>query len=290
VNPRLLPIALAGCCLLALARGPGAVAATRLSPIPRVGRVLSGNWSGYAVHGQNARFDLAIGSWREPARACTDDRLGYSAFWVGLGGYSLTSDALEQIGTELDCNANGTDTLFGWYELLPAPSHQITAMVVRPGDRMTASVAVELDRVTLTLADDSRRERFLRTFSDRSIDLSSAEWIAEAPSQCASATRCRVLPLADYGSVSFTGAAVRTSSGARGSILDPRWDATEITLGAGRSERAQEAITPSSMPSPLRDDGRAFSIAFGAPAGRGAPPSPGPGGERLIQGVGRHAG
>ena len=36
-------------------------------------------------------------------------------------------------------------------------------------------------------------------------DTSSAEWIAEAPSQCDGSGSCQPLPLADFGTVQFTG-------------------------------------------------------------------------------------
>ena len=42
------------------------------------------------------------------------------AIWVGLGGYSLTSGELEQIGTEADCDAHGRASYYVWYELVPA--------------------------------------------------------------------------------------------------------------------------------------------------------------------------
>jgi hypothetical protein len=41
--------------------------------------------------------------------------------------------------------------------------------------------------------------------------VSSAEWIAEAPSRCVSSSSqdCHILSLADFGSVTFTGASAR---------------------------------------------------------------------------------
>jgi hypothetical protein len=44
--------------------------------------------------------------------------------WVGLGGYKLTSPAVEQVGTELDC-VGGHPSSSAWYELAPSASHRV---------------------------------------------------------------------------------------------------------------------------------------------------------------------
>ena len=80
------------------------------------------------------------GSWTQPHVSCRSKRASYSSVWVGIGGYSVTSPALEQIGTELDCTASGNVVSSAWYELVPAGSHT-TALTVRPGDRVRASAS-----------------------------------------------------------------------------------------------------------------------------------------------------
>ncbi len=61
----------------------------------------SSNWAGYAVHRQGVSFRSVTGTWRQPKVRCTPGKATYSAFWVGLGGYSLNAPALEQTGTEV---------------------------------------------------------------------------------------------------------------------------------------------------------------------------------------------
>jgi len=56
------------------------------------GSVESANWSGYAVTGSD--FTNATGSWTVSAVNCTKTPDTYSAFWVGIDGYS--SDTVEQ--------------------------------------------------------------------------------------------------------------------------------------------------------------------------------------------------
>ena len=68
---------------------------------------------------------------------------------------ATTSNALEQIGSEVDCSARGTVVSSAWYELVPAPSRTIR-MTVRPGDELSAEVTVAGHEVTLMLRDLTR--------------------------------------------------------------------------------------------------------------------------------------
>ena len=70
----------------------------------------SSNWAGYAVSGSGTgttptSFTAVSGSWVQAAATCTAGSPGYSAFWVGLGGFATGSRTLEQIGTEADCSS-----------------------------------------------------------------------------------------------------------------------------------------------------------------------------------------
>jgi Peptidase A4 family len=217
----------------------------------------SHNWAGYAAHRAGARFTKVSASWRQPVARCTPGRRTYSAFWVGLGGYSLSAKAMEQIGTELDCNAGGGETIGAWYELVPAATRDIS-MSVGGGDLITASVSVVGDRVTLRLLDVSDRQSFAATVTDPGLDVSSAEWIAEAPSDC-TAVGCTTLPLANFGAVRFTSASAWTSGGRGGAISSPLWRTTEIVLGySPRGSRAR------ATPTPLARGGHAFGVDFAA--------------------------
>ena len=129
-----------------------------------------------------------VGSWVQPKVTCTAGQPSYSAFWVGLGGFSTDAQALEQIGTESNCDARGRPVYAAWYEIVPAPSIPI-AMKIAPGDRLTAAVLVQGTQVTLQLTNTTRRVRTTRRVTVAQPDLTSAEWIAEAPSSCSSLGR-----------------------------------------------------------------------------------------------------
>src|SRR5947207_8395894 len=93
----------------------------------------SSNWAGYAVMRDGVRFARISAAWTITSVDCTSAQTQWSAVWVGLGGYDETSPALEQIGTEADCDASGRPRYSTWYELVPDVSHS-ARLRARPGD------------------------------------------------------------------------------------------------------------------------------------------------------------
>ena len=63
---------------------------------------VSANWAGYVTSGVDAvtgaakSFTAVSGTWVQPAASCADGPTA-SAFWVGLGGNSEGSQALEPV-------------------------------------------------------------------------------------------------------------------------------------------------------------------------------------------------
>jgi hypothetical protein len=137
-------------------------------------------------------------------------------------------------------------------------------MSISGGDVIRASVSVTGRLVTLSLADVTRRERFSQTIVADTLDVSSAEWIAEAPSECSSASQCADLPLADFRTVRFSGASALALGGRSGAISSPMWRTTRILLGY-RRRGATFVSNPSSsqaVPSALGDHGRGFVVRY----------------------------
>jgi len=171
----------------------------------------STNWSGYAVTGANGAFSSVSASWKEPTATCSGNRrrtAQYSSFWVGLDGYS--SSSVEQTGTDADCSGT-TPQYYGWYEMYPAYPVNFSN-TVRPGDSMSASVTFSgTETYTLVLKDSTQGWTQTITKNQTGLDRSSAEVITEAPS-----SNSGVLPLADFGTVSYsTSAANGTSLGSQ---------------------------------------------------------------------------
>ena len=225
----------------------------------------SSNWAGYAVHRSGVRYREVAAVWREPSVKCTAREPSYSAAWIGLGGYSVTSSALEQIGTEIDCSFAGQVRSSVWYELVPAPSRAVK-LTVRPGDLIEATVNVVGHTVWVSLADLTGHRSFTKTLHASSVDVSSAEWIIEAPSDCISATVCQTLPLANFGSATFGDAAAVSSTGLAGSISSRAWGATKVNLIQGGrrfvSSGVPASLTGAALTSALAARGTSFTVTY----------------------------
>lgn len=191
-------------------RGAGRVSAS----------VESTNWSGYANTGSSGSYKTVSASWVQPAVSCSSSTT-YSAFWVGLDGYS--NSALEQTGTEADC-IGGRATYGAWWEVLPAAESAYSGVTVKAGDSITASVTDNGNGTfTMKLSDSTEGWSKSTTHAGSSgYQDSSAEVIAEAPEVNGS-----IAKLADFGTVNFSSSL--TSS------------ATEIVMinSSGSTVRAQ---------------------------------------------------
>jgi hypothetical protein len=233
---------------------------------------VSSNWAGYVATTPQATsatagalsFTDVAGSWLQPKLTCSTGEAGAAAFWVGLGGADESSTALEQIGTEGDCNRHGRATYSAWYEFVPAPPVTV-ALKVRPGDRMTGAVLVSGTRVTVSLKNLTMRKRFSKTFSTVSpLDTSSAEWIAEAPSLCRSGNQCIVVPLSNFGTTSFT-RATAIANGHPGTLSDPTWSSGPVVLGPDTTPQSSFGVvanTHGALPSAISADGLSFAVTW----------------------------
>ncbi|MGA2925002.1 MAG: G1 family glutamic endopeptidase [Solirubrobacteraceae bacterium] len=260
---RTLPKALIAAASFALAAAPSALADT----------TDSSNWAGYAIHGTGVSFQQISARWRQPKANCVAGRPTYSAAWVGLGGFSATSVALEQVGTELDCGRAGRTLSSAWFEIVPAPAQSVP-LPVKAGDLVAAKVTVTGTQVVVSLSDLTQHKTFTKALTAPAVDTSSAEWIVEAPSDCISANDCQTLPLADFGSATFRLAQAVSSTGTAGSITNAAWSRTKIRLrpaggrfvsffGTGRSLGA-------ATPLALRAGGSSFKVVYSnlsAPSG-----------------------
>jgi len=207
------------------------------------GATSSSNWSGYAAY--NTTFTDVKGSWVQPAATCNTSGAKYASFWVGLDGYK--SNSVEQLGTDSDCRSTNNPVYYAWWEMYPNPSNQISGFAVHPGDSMSAEVSRIGTLYTLSLKNNTTGQSFSTTQASTAAN-SSAEWVAEAPSQCIVVV-CRVLPLANYGTMRFTGASA--TSGSAKPISGYTNDSITMTNMTGTTVRATvSALSP---------DGTSFS-------------------------------
>jgi hypothetical protein len=203
-----------------------------------------------------------------------------------LGGGGQQSSALEQIGTQADCDTSGQATYYAWYELVPSAPVKID-MTINPGDSVWARTAVNGDQVSLYIRDRTTNQTWSRTLTMTSAtpDTSTAEWVAEAPSECASGamSSCTPLPLANFGKATF-GDSYTTSNGHTGSISDSNWTAEAIALepssrsvfgggpggyldggyGGYSADTSSGTSGGSAAPTGLSNGGTTFSVDYGA--------------------------
>jgi len=255
---------------LAVATAAAGGSASSIRHAPRIKgstNSTSSNWSGYAATSPTPFTDVK-GSWIQPTANCSSTtgsptqgpgngkgagnghgsggggktQNTYASFWVGLDGDS--SNTVEQTGTDADCNGT-TAVYYGWYEFYPAFPVNFSDPI-RPGDSMSAEVSVSGATVTITLHDATRGWTEHASQANQGYALASAEWIAEAPSSG------KVLPLADFGTVTFTGASA-TGGGTTGSISRFAYDPITMATSSGQTKAA---------PSDLSAGGSSFSVTW----------------------------
>ncbi len=227
--------------------------------------VTSTNWSGYvATAATGNTFTSVLGSWQVPsvpAPAVGASTGTYSSFWVGLDGWK--DGTVEQLGTSSFSVPGSGSYYYAWYEMYPQYSIPI-GMAVAPGDWMNASVTYEGGaKFRLTMHDTTTGAIFsidqTSTFDQgqfASADLrTSAEWIAESPG-----VNGTISSLANFGTVTFTGAAATLGGTNTGTISNFTNSAIQLVSGVGGL---------GATPSPLNSYGNGFTVTVGgaAPAG-----------------------
>jgi hypothetical protein len=197
----------------------------------------SSNWSGYAAYGRT--FTSVTSTWTQPSVTCGPAST-YSSYWVGLDGYN--SGSVEQLGTEADCSG-GSPSYYAWYEMYPHPGYYVRSITVKPGHSYTAKVNYAgSGNYILSLVDNTSGASFSIKQKMPSAKRTSAEVIVEAPWSGG------VLPLANFGTASFTGSMANGQAIGGFTPLDPM---TMLDPAGGTA-----------TPSALTDGGQSFMVAY----------------------------
>ena len=237
---------------------PGIAAAPRgtvsAGPDEGYGTATSANWAGYAVSG--GTFTKVAGNWVQPHATCPAKPSEGAAFWVGIDGLAKADTTVEQIGTDSDC-VTGTPTYYAWFQMYPKAAVFLpqSKYPVVAGETMAAQVSGSAKIFTLsisaTLSGVLKWHYSSKQTAKTLPKASSAEWIAEAP--CVSPpTPCKTVPLADFGTVNFSGLSVV------GKATNPKtgFTDTEITMTVPKS------TTVKARPSALSSGKTAFSVTW----------------------------
>jgi hypothetical protein len=175
-------------------------------------RATSINWSGYAdVSTKQGAFTRVSASWTTPRVKCNrEDQI--TSEWVGLDGDGTAT--VEQDGTIGWCFRSKA-IYFTWFEMFPAGTVEV-GKSLRPGDKITATVARTGTSYKLTVTDHTRKSASFsrtKTCAASTCLAESAEWIAER----SAFANAGVAPLVNYTRWKVTGASV-TANGHKGGI------------------------------------------------------------------------
>jgi hypothetical protein len=212
--------------VLSLVANGGAAAAKAATPalyhsrpIVHVGANKSNNWSGYnqgALEQGGKTFNSISGNWTVPtATARKANEAEYSASWIGIGGGCIdagcvaTDGTLIQDGTSQDVDATGRAHYSAWWEIIPAPSVNLSGCstdancTVAAGDKMTSTISTPANGVwTFSMADTTRGWVWSMT-TPYSSTQGSAEWIEETPVVIDNSGKVTIGPMPNLSTTNF---------------------------------------------------------------------------------------
>ncbi len=199
------------------------------------------SWSGYmALACGTCSLRYVTATWVQPSVNCADSPLpvAWATSWVGLDGWE--DESVEQIGTYTTCT-DGNASYLAFYEMYPANPVMLYSVPIAPGDLITASVYYDAaaGRWRLTVSDRTTGARASTsqpcppgifpggtTTNGPGCGNISAEVIAEVPGEAGAN-----LPLADFGTETYTAIAVTSRNGTHGSMETNRlWAVHPVDL------------------------------------------------------------
>ncbi|OLN96029.1 Aspergillopepsin-2-like protein 1 [Colletotrichum chlorophyti] len=157
--------------------------------------------------------------------------------WVGIDGDTCQTAILQ---TGISFYADGT--FDAWYEWIPDYAYNFSNFGVSVGDKIRMTVdASSKTRGVATLENLTTGQKVTHSFTSTPSSLceTNAEWIVEAFQENGSQ-----VTLADFGTVTFTGAA---ASGSGGSTTPVGSDIIDISPDQGRSVLAVGSVSGSTV-------------------------------------------
>jgi Peptidase A4 family len=189
-----------------------------LPHLASTGKIYNTNWAGYiALADKNVALRYVAANFDAPSLNCVNaDQNATATQLVGMGGFSANG---ELIGIQATCNPDGTYAYSAFYNI--GNSGAGSTATINPGDAITASVYYNASTAQYTFYLD---------------DVSTNTVIFNNPVACPSGTSCSTAtaeavtdvpyngdtlqnyPLANYGMAYFTGGAVTSRDGVKGSF------------------------------------------------------------------------
>ncbi|KAF5383155.1 hypothetical protein D9615_004962 [Tricholomella constricta] len=174
----------------------------------------STNWAGAVLESAANTFKSVTGTFvvpvpSEPSGGGTS--LHSASAWVGIDGDTCQT-AILQTGIDFTI-ANGRVSYDAWYEFFPDFAHDFTGISISAGDTVQLTVtASSLTSGTAVIHNLSTGQTVSKAISSTAhLCQANAEWIVEDFESGGS-----LVPLADFGTVTFSNAHATTSSGTVG--------------------------------------------------------------------------
>jgi len=172
----------------------------------------STNWTGAVLVATKATYKSVTGTFtvptpKEPSGGSSSTSYSSSA-WVGIDGDTCGSAILQ---TGLDFTVRGTTVSYdAWYEWFPDYAYDFTGISFSAGDSVTLTVTATSTKAgSATITNNTKGTTVTKSITSTSaLCEENAEWIVEDYEEGSS-----LVPLSNWGTVTFTGASAGTVSG-----------------------------------------------------------------------------
>ncbi|KAH8903593.1 hypothetical protein BR93DRAFT_947244 [Coniochaeta sp. PMI_546] len=171
----------------------------------------STNWAGAVLVGSGYKSvtgTFVVPTPKKPSGGSSSTTYSASA-WVGIDGDTCQTSILQ---TGVDFNVQGTSVSFdAWYEWYPDYAYTFTGFSIAAGNTIkVTATATSTSAGSVTVTNVSTGKTVTHSFSGQSAKLceTNAEWIVEDFEENGA-----LVPFANFGTVTFTGASVTTTSG-----------------------------------------------------------------------------
>ncbi|KAK0615649.1 peptidase A4 family-domain-containing protein [Bombardia bombarda] len=191
----------------------------------------SSNWAGAVLIGSGYKSvtgSIVVPTPKVPSGGSSSKQYAASA-WVGIDGDTCDTAILQ---TGVDFYVKGSTVSFdAWYEWYPDYAYTFSGFSISAGDTITmTATATSTSAGSVTIKNVTKGKTVTHSFSSETNKLceTNAEWIVEDFE-----SNGALVPFANFGTVTFTGASVSTSSGTVGvsgaTIIDIQQSSTVLT-------------------------------------------------------------
>ncbi|KAK3332200.1 acid proteinase [Cercophora scortea] len=171
----------------------------------------STNWAGAVLIGtgyKSVTATITVPTPKKPSGGSSSTQYAASA-WVGIDGDTCQTAILQ---SGVDFYVQGTSVSFdAWYEWYPDYAYTFSGFSISAGDSITMTVtASSTSAGSVKLTNNTKGKSVTHSFSGETNKLceTNAEWIVEDFEENGA-----LVPFADFGTVTFSGASVTTTSG-----------------------------------------------------------------------------